>query len=423
MWGKMLKKLLLGLVIFIVFIILLVWWIRTDEDLSPEAKELLGENYKINPNLVDHPYFYYLGIDAKDNVDPIQLGRMRYYMGWSNHVNDHESKSLAALDKQSRGASLSEEQVEQINHLKKLWDDEGVEAFSKYIAEHRVEMQKLVADNQMGLKRLNHLLNLDQYELLTASPDTESNIKYVFHLMWIDLVNTELNQDKKIQSYLETYKEWNTFNQKPISLIEKVVSNLHLERLIDLIRNEQLKKQNSDLVQLEVFKQDQLTLKSGIRDTMVISHFVNLNLVYDMKAYTTWLYLPIKTTNQMAEDLYPYKTLSELPYDQLKKNLGHVKLKKRYKYALKNSVGNILAQVARVDLEQYLVDNHIANNKVIVFNTLNQGISDVDTLNKNKQGYEFYKTKTELCIKNPHPNAKFLENPRSQRDSCVRMVL
>lgn len=189
-----------------------------------------------------------------------------------------------------------------------------------------------------------------------------------------------------------------------------------------MIRYQQLIEKQGTGIQLDLFDHQQLSTKATLKDTAVMLHLTSSYAMSALpKNLQPLIYLPNKTINQIAQDMEVYLKLSELPYLQFKQQLGELKIKKRSEHALKNYMGNMVVQMSHPNYIKFSMNNHLINNEILVFNVLNQGITDIDVLNKNTQGYEFLKIKNKLCIKNPHPNPRSMENKRLSQNSCVKM--
>ena len=117
------------------------------------------------------------------------------------------------------------------------------------------------------------------------------------------------------------------------------------------------------------------------------------------------VYLPNRSLNQQVKDIEPYIALSERSYLDFLQQYEHFQPEKRSKNVLKNSVGNILAQVAVVDWRPYALRSRILDNKIRVFNAV-QKQESVEELNKNREGYDYYQKEHQLCLKQPFPQEK-----------------
>jgi hypothetical protein len=383
---------------------------------------LLGENYQINPNLVDHPYFYYLGLDASENIDPLKLGAYRYYRGWSESTNDINIEEDSSIEENTLMKSWSSEQEKLFDELQGLFKKENFENFFQYVHEHHSELNQLIDSNKVGLNRLDQLFLMKNFKSLALSPESDdSSVTYFKNLILLKMVDIELNQKQKLNLFLDEFNKLTAFHKKNSS-VEIIIISSYIDRYIDVIRFQQLKEKQKNGIQLELFNQQQLSTKSTLKDTAVMlyltSNYAMSKLPQNIRPL---IYLPNKTINQVTKDMEIYLKLSELPYVEYKKQLTTIEPNKHSEYALKNYVGNMLVQISQPNYINFSMYNHLINNKIIVFNTLNQELVDVDTLNQNKQGYDFYKTKTELCIKNPHPNPSALEHQRLSQNSCVKI--
>lgn len=418
----MLKKIFLGLGVFAVFIVLLLWWIRTDEDLSLEAEELLGDERQLIVDVEHHPYYQFLGLDAVDNVESEQLGYIRYRYEWFKYQGQKFSEDKAENLKKLKRDSLSSNENEVMKNLRESFQ-KNPESFKLFIQQNKNVLKDIIIKEAIPLSRLDKLLRLEKFNALILAPDATEPTEFFYNLGILEIAKIELSQKEKIITYNEIFEKWYKFDQKQISLLQKMFASKIMESLVDLIRATQLEENKQKLIQLPVLTVDQLSLANAMKQEV---GFSRLSLPFSsskgdekIRSKYAYFYLKNKTINQVVEDWYPYKALSEQSYQQIKKNIADVKVKTRYRFSIKNYVGNILAQqhVNSIEWEKYLLRNLILNSKILAFNAVNQNL-DVDTLNQNQQGYEFYKTKTELCIKNPHPNARHLSQSYGT-DSCV----
>lgn len=90
----MIKKVLLSLAILALGSGGLVYWLQQDDELSAQSKALIDVDYAFQSDLKQHPFFYVWGMDAKAEVEPETLGRLRYYEQWQQ-----QGKPLSSANK------------------------------------------------------------------------------------------------------------------------------------------------------------------------------------------------------------------------------------------------------------------------------------------------------------------------------------
>lgn len=403
----MIKKVLLGLVILVFGSGGLVYWLQQDDELSAQTKALIDADYAFQSDLKQHPFFYAWGMDAKADVEPESLGRLRYYEQWQQQGKPLSSANKAApmQIQQLQKHPLLAEQKQVLDELNQvlLQTPEQSESF---IRQHQSQFVAMFATEQFAIQRYLHWLNSTDYVSLLlpadgALPDYQTlRDLHLLHAVQLSLKSKDESKTALLQ-YISALQ--NMQGQK-LSMIEKYIMQNFMWQSLDMLN---LKAQHAS-VHVAPLTQHVLSLRQSMRyEVSQNAHsFQSLALPEGISDWQYRLvYLPNRSLNQQVKDIEPSIALSELSYLDFLQQYEHFQPEKRSKYVLKNSVGNILAQVAVVDWRPYALRSRILDNKIRVFNAV-QKQESVEELNKNREGYDYYQKGHQLCLKQPFPQQK-----------------
>lgn len=409
----------------VILLILTAKWMRTDEPLTDAANKFIQPDLIYRANIQQHPYFYLLGIDAKDDVNSHALGRYRYHREWVNYIRDQNSDENREIDsglsKKLTRESFSEDEMELIKNLQMSLGD-SVEQFSVLVAEHKKTLQVLIERERIPLQRFSDLLARKDYISLVSPPQASGpDYSYIRTLQLLKLAQIQLDPSSKVQTYAQQFHQVLEFTHHRISLIEKMLMQNWLSQMVDLIRLEQKKENNS--IQLKHLDLNQLGLKASLQNELMGRYLLTQYLPHSSEVKSVqleWLYLPNKTFNAIVEQYEVYWTLSETPYTALEQQFSIIEHSSLSKWRLKNAIGHILSQVGTPNFEKYLLMNHILNNKILSFNALSNGVLDLKILNQNAEGRRYFQKEGKLCVEPPFPKHKLPELNLKQ-DSCVEI--
>lgn len=423
------KKPILWLILFVFFVVVLAVltakWMRTDEPLTDVAIKFIQPDLIYNAKIQQHSYFYLLGIDAKDDVNPDAMGRYRYHREWAGYIQEHNKDQyreiVPELSKKLTREGFSEEETELIKKLQTSLV-QSAEQFSILVVDHKKMLQVLIEREHIPLQRLSHLLERKDYiSLVMPLQANGPDYAYIRNLQLLKLVQIQLEGSLKMQMYVQQFHQVLDFSQNGLSLSEKMLMQNWLSQMIDLIRLEQ--KNVKSLIMLKHLDSDQLGLKVSLQNELMGSFLLTRYLASssDVSAVQLkWLYLPNKTFNAIAAQYEVYWRLSEIPYAELKQQFAMIEYPSVSKWHLKNAVGHILSQVGKPHFEKYLLMNHVLNNKIFSFNAVSHGILDIDVLNENPDRRRYFKKEGKLCVELPFPKHKLTELNLKQ-DSCVEI--
>ncbi len=416
-----------GIVVGIIILLLLTAkWMRTDEPLSDTAKKFMQPDLIYRAKTQQHPYFYLLGIDAKDEINPHALGRYRYHREWANYIRDQNADEYYKLDsglsKKLTREGFSEDEIELIKNLQ-LSLNNSPKQFSILVVEQKKSLQALLERERIPLQRFSDLLGRKDYmSLVIPSQASGPDYSYIRNLQLLKLVQIQLDSTSNlVQPYAQQFHQVLEFTHNCISLIEKMLLQNWLSQMIDLIRLEQ-KNENHPIL-LKSLDLDQLGLKTSLQNELMGSYLLTQYLPYSPEVNAVrleWLYLPNKTFNAIATQYEVYWRLSEAPYTELEQRFSAIEHPSLPKWRLKNTLGHILSQVSTSNFEKYLLMNHILNNKILAFNALSNRVLDLDVLNQTSDGRRYFKKEGKLCIELPFPKHK-LPELKLKQDSCVQI--
>ena len=411
----MIKKVLFGLMILAVGIGVLAYWLQQDDELSVQSQALIDSDYAFQRGLKQHPFFYIYGIDAKAEIAPETLGRLRYYAQWQPPSTASDSLSSSQIQ-QLQKQPLSDEQQQRLDELNQVLKQrpEHVEAF---IQQHQKQLAALLDSEQFMLQRyLNWLNRTDYVSLLIPVDGVLPDYRTLHYLHLLHMVQVSLKPKAESKAELVQYlSALHTMQEQKLSMVEKHVLQSFMWQSLDVLN---AKFQHAKL-HITPLSQTILSLRQGMRYEVSLSAQSFQNLAAP-KGTAAWqyrlVYLPNRSINQQVEDIEPTIALSELPYLDFLQQYAQVRPKVRSKYVLKNAVGNILAQVAVPDWRPYALRSRILDNKIRVFNAVQQQTA-LEVLNQNIEGYEYYQKNEQLCLKQPFPQEKLPEY--LAQDTCL----
>src|SRR5690606_38276889 len=330
----------------VIILLLTAKWMRTDEPLSDTAKQFIQPDLIYRAKIQQHPYFYLLGIDAKDKVHPHVLGRYRYHREWANYIRDQHAGEYhnidSGLSKKLTREGFSEDEIELMKNLQLSLND-SPKQFSILVAEHKKSLHVLLERERIPLQRFSDLLGRKDYISLVIPPQaTGPDYSYIRNLQLLKLVQIQLDSaGNLVQPYAQQFHQVLEFTHNRISLIEKMLMQNWLIQIIDLIRLEQ-RNENHPIL-LKSLDLDQLGLKTSLQNELMGGYLLTQYLPYSPEVNAVqleWLYLPNKTFNVIAAQYEAYWELSETPYTELEERFSVVEHPSPSKWHLKNALGH-----------------------------------------------------------------------------------
>ncbi len=412
-----------GFLLLVVFML----WLHHDEPLSQETQQLLSLQEGYKPELKTHPYFFMLGFDAKQNVDPMVLGRLRYHQDWANYFQHKQNLSgqPSALELKLTSSGTSAETKQLLSDFKRQYQTE--QSFDMgWIVQHKIQIQKAIQRDYGWIERYQTLLQQSPQSELLQPPDAVwANYGLLMNVHYLYLMNllTSNQPAQQLQQYIEHLTQSMSRSNHLVDqmvLVEKI--NTSTQLLHDLNRKEH------HHLSLDGLSLQQLSMRKTLAMEANIMVLVNpFNVTHSSESgdgVTFWqrlalpfVYLPHMTTNQYVRDLQQVIVLSEMNYADFKKDINHLAAIKPDHIVVKNFVGNILMQIGGPSMQKYLIKMRQLDHTILLFNVLNsQQTWNVQSLNQNKEGYEFYQTDTRLCIKSP-----YLEKTVWNEDRCMSL--
>lgn len=270
---------LLGMVVLAIFI---AKWLRTDEPLNKTAQKFIQPDLIYRVNLHQHAYFYLLGMDAKDELDPHAIGRYRYHREWADYIQEQGSDTSSNIDQslnqQLRRESFSETELELFKDLQTHLNQSSTE-FKNFVAEHQAVLQLLINRERIPLKRLSDFTQQETYAALVMPAQASyPDYRYLRFLQLLSLVQIELNSTQKLERYEQQFNRILRFTDNRLSLVEKMLMQNWLSQLVDLMRDEQLAVNKK--VYLDTLNAEQLGLKASLQNELMASYLMTQYLPY-----------------------------------------------------------------------------------------------------------------------------------------------
>ena len=397
-----------------------VSWLRQDTVLSTQAREKIRSDLFYDTNLKQHPYFLFLGINARDEIDSNQLGRYRYHREWANFLQDpmvEVSQIDEGLDASLQREGFDHQDRELLKEFQSVISNQ--KQLDLFLKQHSAQLHQLIQAEKIPLQRLQQLLLQKNYASLLMHPQAiYPNYSYVLDLQRLALVDRLLNQ-ATLEGYQRQFQHVHQFTQNRLSVVEKMMMQNWMNQLIDILRMKQ--RMNAQPMMLESLTQNQLSLVSSLEHELAVQYAYLKQLPSSFpqgERASTWVFLPNRTFNKVAQNYQYYFDLSSLSYSELQKGFAQQGVIKPSQWAVKNYYGEKIAQIQPPSFEKYLVMTHILNNKILSFNAVNAEQLNVAELNRNKEGRYYYIQDAKLCIETPYPMDKISEL-NLKTDSCV----
>lgn len=311
----------------------------------------------------------------------------------------------------------------------------------KLYQKHRLELESLYRNNSVLVQRYDRLLELENPKniLLLSIHSGTPNFNLMIKVHHLYLSNLAFNKNvKAIVQYTHTL----IAKTENVPLLDKMVYLSMISNNLDILND--LRLLNSQLnIELNQFNQKQLSIRNALSaEVGSISEMLNLineheklaefyGLLLEKKESGTYnsliknkfahlLFLKNASLNLYVSNIYPAIHLSESSNTNLiqaLKNQQNVEVKKSW---IKNYLGQRIIGIGMPQWGRYAVRPRLVDQKIQVFNVLSKNRHlDLEQLNQNKDGYEYYRTETELCIKSPDPNQDV--DQWEKHKSCLRI--
>ena len=401
----------------------LLGWLQKDEPLTAQTKQLLLQDAAYQVPLAKHPYFLLLGIDSRATVEPNTLGRYRYHYDWWQLQQDYLTEKNAqgtALDQRATQDDWPMADQQYLDELLQLvrYHPEQIQDYLNY---QKTALAVLPQRHLLSLKRYQNWLAQSDYHVLvmpinSESPDYALLVQlHMLHILQIAL-QAEGQQLAAYQNYIQQLLQRLNL---PLASTERYLLQRFIMDTIDVLR--QAQKDTKQTLQLPTLQAEQLSIRPSLAYELTYFQQI-LRFMRAENPIVNW-HLPFfilqqQSLNQWVAQMQPIIQRSELSYVQLQKALARPVVVKQNKWVIKNSIGYVLTQAAQRDWDAFIVRNRLLDQKIMLFNALNQPNKTLKQLNENSQGYQFYQTEQALCIAHPHPQPKQLAE-HLQQASCV----
>ena len=436
-------------------LIFLVWgllvgflfWLTRDEPLSKEAELLLANVQLYDASITEHPYFDVLGFDARSDLDSQVLGRLIYRQGWSEYYNTSDVK----IDYERNRQKLSRLKFEYLtndekNLLKEILNQNDEHLFYRNLLNNKLQLQRLYLRQSVLNKKFQDFVkqhNSTKPLLLSVNTDYPNySLIRMAHLIYLSDLFFK-NDKTEIAIYIEQliYK-----STKAENLVEKMVIISMLSQSV-VVLNHLNHGEISSNIRIPTLTKGQMSLRSSLS-----VEFASLSVYWDqinsksegmglfdhidehgnvvdvkplkkyfLKALSPFLFLKNMTKNEEARYYQSIIEITELNNPKFKSTLIDKTFEKELKLkSIRNVFGQKLAHISSPSWLKYSMRLRLLNQKIQVFNVLaNNRQFDLKQLNLNTDGYEYYRTETELCIKSPDPNQD--EEEWKKYKSCLRI--
>ena len=442
MKNKLIKNLIVCVLCLWVIIFATIKWLSADEPLSKESQALLDQVQMYDPDLQEHPYFFELGFDARNDADQILLGQLQYHSDWSNfiqHQLGEEGKNNNQDLEKFRGQFFSQKSIDMFKAMQAVVKEQGL-SYQLY-SQNRAELQRLYASQGMLNARFQRLLNAPQSDkvlLLTAQAKIPDFILIIrMHHLYLSHLAFK-NDISGIVKYIEKLEQMNTH----VPLIDKMIQLSMLSDSLNIL-NDLNRKTPKVQFQIPRLTPPQLSVRYNFADEIARTESIlvkfnddqvfakNIDHIFENKNSSSiklWLYYSfvhlffLKNTslNSYAEPISSFVSLSEMENNQFKQAIQKDLNIQQNRAPFKNYLGYKIVDVAMPAWKSYVVSPRFVNQKIQILNVLVQNRQfDLKQLNQNKEGYEYYRTATELCIKSPDPQTK--EEDWKRYKSCLKI--
>lgn len=418
-----------------------LYWLTRDEPLSKEAEQLLSNVQLYDVSLNEHPYFDVLGFDARSDADQQILGYLKYQEGWAeffHHFFDVDREQISQPSKKLEGIFFSDNEAKSLDLILKA-SKQGLR-YQDY-QRHRAALMSTFYKNKNLKQRYERLLKQSSSEniLLLSINGVIPNFIVIMKVHHLYLSHLAFNND--VEAIVQ-YTNILTGKMENAPLVDKMVylsmvSN-NLDILNDLlILNPKLKINVKRLNYQQLSVRKALSAEVASISVMLdrVNKHENLANFYGFlhekrqsETSNNWIknkivhlfFLKNTSLNIYVEDIYPAIHLSELSNINLIKTLRNKKEVRVKKTGLKNYLGEYIIDVAMPNWKIYALRPRLLDQKIQILNILsNDRRFDLKQLNQNTEGYKYYRTETELCIKSPNPHQD--KEQWEQYKSCLKI--
>ncbi|MCJ8147057.1 hypothetical protein MKI79_09110 [Acinetobacter sp. A3.8] len=236
---KSIKTLSCFALIFLIWggILAFLYWMTLDDPLSQVAQDFLAIYPNYQPDLKEHPYFLELGFDAKKDIDPMVLGRLRYHAGWAEWYQTNLERDKWKEHKLTENVLLDNDLDQQLTAI--------FEADSRTIRQQPKLNDLLPITQEVEAEYKNKQYLIDRYKMLVYQGNLENSELLLpitcCDMSWLRLRSIQylylshliLNQDiEQLHLYAN---ELTTMLSNRNDMIEKAVLIKQIDTVVNII--------------------------------------------------------------------------------------------------------------------------------------------------------------------------------------------
>lgn len=426
-------------VIILMVIVVVMKQFNMDENLKPEVAEHIAGLTQYQSNLQQHPEFLLKGFDAKANIDPLLVGKLRYtanQLAYEEDANKTLINRIFELEPKLVLANVKSEYF----HLYAQFSDSGDQLFRlDDINKNKAKIQAILKQNKFLIDRYQTYLAQDQqaflYERYTHFGEKRIDaLQYARLLYTLDLLLSQQTLDEKLKSiqayYLQLNQRLETHKNAQIAHLEQ----RHMLLLVDVMHH--LSKNNPKKMVLPQLTKAQLSAQSTLDQTLV--SFNDIFSIYRNQQGTEEeelvLLNPDESINDLFAALIKFQEIAVRDYQSYQSiDLEKLVTAVYNKPSVTNAQGQMYVVGGVKALLNEIVDRRLLDDKIRLFNLLQQSKNiDVAKLNQNKQGYVYFIDKSlvingknhsfdALCIRDRHVPKRYSGNP-DREISCLEIL-
>lgn len=408
---------------------------NVDENLKPEVADHIAGLTQYQPNLHQHPDFLLKGFDAKANVDPLQIGKLRYA---ANQLDETYKEVLNRIFEIEPKLTLGNVKTEYF-HLYSQFSDSGDQLFRlEDINKNKVKIQTILNKDRFLINRYKVYLQQDPQEFLYEyhahfGEKSIDAFQYGQLLYTLDLLLSQQSLEEKLKSVDSYYMRLNQNLEKNKNAKVAHLEQKHMLLLLDVMHD--LSRNNQQKIVLPQLTKAQFSAQSTLDQTLV--GFNQIFSIYRAQQQTDEaemvLLNPDESINDLFTALIKFQEIAVRDYQSYQSiDLENLATAVYSKPSLTNAQGQMYVVGAVEILLEEIIDRRLLDDKIRLFNLLQQSENiDVAKLNQNKEGYIYFIDKgleingknhsvDELCIQDKHVPKRYSGN-KDRQISCLEI--
>lgn len=377
------------LVIFIVALVGIAAMTQIDDNLSAESTELIE---RIDPSTQSEAYLYFLGISASEDEDPIAVGR-RLFEEYQRLGDDENYQVSEYPDAKKLPLPTG-------NEFCKRWEKGCLATMFS----GQFDVQSLLEKHKTLVARVDTFFSYDEYKTL-SKPTPQAVIPEYQYLSTIERLRVleAISYYKKgdaaqaIEKLMSRLSILRKAMELQDNLIGKLILIVKLSEIVDVM-SVMLSSTNVDVPLIPPLSQPEKSFHQIVTREFLLGYYYlekldrNPHFFDEEATYPGWairaVYKPNMTINAIASMYYRLEALAQLTPAEFAKQVGTYDDGVESTSALRNVAGNILLDVASLQMSAYVARFNDLDVKFSLFNQRYHLKRDSEAMNNPYYGIE-----------------------------------